>query len=612
MSISGDGRRVAFTTTADLVGWGDSFSDVFVLDRRAAAPDAIRQRTWVQAPSAGVRISSNGEVVAFTSAGAFDSYFPDTNGVNDVYRALADPNYYTVEPERVSFGRDAAGFVTEFSAPSSLLSISGDGLRVTFTTASLNARADLPAELGSPTLGYLAEYGSGDPPQLIAANDQGVIGDYFFGGGGLLTPDGQYALFTSLATNLVSDDSNALFDVFAKHLPPVVLPNRPHRPLDLTNGGTPVTVVFNEVTEAGHTSLRTSASGPAPPPGFSLGQPPTYYDLSTTTLFSGMTLICITYDPTAFSSESNLRLLHHDGSSWLDITLYVHSAGHTVCGDTPSLSPFAIMEGPSSPPAISGIPAHQVIEATSPAGGVASWSIPTAIDGADAAVPVTCAPAAGSPFPLGLTTVTCSATDRYGNQASAHFTVTVRDTTPPALSLPASIIAAATTASGATVAFAASAIDVVNLSVPVQCSPASGSSFAIGATVVRCTASDTAGNIASGSFQVTITSPSADGHVLGTGFIIQNALRHQFSFDVSRGDKRSTGRLELWVADARSCKFADCRERGHKPEGRDDRRDSMHFTATAVTSGTVQRSARGRSGAPSSGSRRHCPLRRSR
>jgi hypothetical protein len=36
-------------------------------------------------------------------------------------------------------------------------------------------------------------------------------------------------------------------------------------------------------------------------------------------------------------------------------------------------------------------------------------------------------------FPIGVTSVACSATDSAGNSASASFTVTVVDTTPPAI-----------------------------------------------------------------------------------------------------------------------------------------------------------------------------------
>ncbi len=49
----------------------------------------------------------------------------------------------------------------------------------------------------------------------------------------------------------------------------------------------------------------------------------------------------------------------------------------------------------------------------------------TATDDVDGAVPVLCRPASGSRFKIGRTSVTCSATDKSGNAATAGFTVTV-------------------------------------------------------------------------------------------------------------------------------------------------------------------------------------------
>ena len=56
------------------------------------------------------------------------------------------------------------------------------------------------------------------------------------------------------------------------------------QPIDSTTGTQPITVTFTNIITPGVTSLTTSASGPQPPGGFSLGEPPTYYDLTTTTV----------------------------------------------------------------------------------------------------------------------------------------------------------------------------------------------------------------------------------------------------------------------------------------------------------------------------------------
>jgi hypothetical protein len=78
------------------------------------------------------------------------------------------------------------------------------------------------------------------------------------------------------------------------------------------------------------------------------------------------------------------------------------------------------------------------------------------------------------------------------------------DTTKPVLAGLTDRTAEATSAAGAVVTFAPTATDVVDGARPVSCSPASGSTFALGATKVTCSASDTAGNRATGSFEVLV------------------------------------------------------------------------------------------------------------
>jgi hypothetical protein len=51
----------------------------------------------------------------------------------------------------------------------------------------------------------------------------------------------------------------------------------------------------------------------------------------------------------------------------------------------------------------------------------------SALDEVDGSVPVVCDPESGSAFPVGVTEVTCRATDDSGNEAEATFTVTVTE-----------------------------------------------------------------------------------------------------------------------------------------------------------------------------------------
>lgn len=84
------------------------------------------------------------------------------------------------------------------------------------------------------------------------------------------------------------------------------------------------------------------------------------------------------------------------------------------------------------------------------------------------------------------------------------------DAIPPVLSLPGNLVVEATGPSGALVIYIATANDAHDGPVSVICSPASGSAFMLGITSINCSATDAAGNTASGSFTVTVqdrTSP---------------------------------------------------------------------------------------------------------
>jgi len=78
------------------------------------------------------------------------------------------------------------------------------------------------------------------------------------------------------------------------------------------------------------------------------------------------------------------------------------------------------------------------------------------------------------------------------------------DVDPPTLSIPDTFYVEATSPSGATAYYPATATDMVDGLITPACSPSAGSSFPIGTTVVFCSAIDLAGNEATGSFNVTV------------------------------------------------------------------------------------------------------------
>jgi hypothetical protein len=159
----------------------------------------------------------------------------------------------------------------------------------------------------------------------------------------------------------------------------------------------------------------------------------------------------------------------------------------------------------TTPPTLT-LPADTTVEATGASGAAVSWSNPTATDIVDGTTTVNCDASSGSTFALGTTTVHCSSTDAHGNPSTGNFHITVVDTTPPTLTLPANITVDAATPAGTAVTYSTSATDVVDGTTQVTCLPASGSTFAIGTTTVHCSSTDAHGNTATGSFTVNVRS----------------------------------------------------------------------------------------------------------
>jgi hypothetical protein len=111
----------------------------------------------------------------------------------------------------------------------------------------------------------------------------------------------------------------------------------------------------------------------------------------------------------------------------------------------------------------------------------------------------------------GSHTITAQATDKAGNTATASIKVTYTppDTTAPILKLPPDITEEAKNAEGAVVSYTVTATDDRDPSPTIVCTPASGSTFPLGTTPVNCTATDAAGNEATGTFNVTVVDTTA-------------------------------------------------------------------------------------------------------
>jgi probable HAF family extracellular repeat protein len=216
----------------------------------------------------------------------------------------------------------------------------------------------------------------------------------------------------------------------------------------------------------------------------------------------------------AFLKESgqpmiDLNTLIPADSGWnLNDAGAINTAGQIVgAGVMSNGQNHAFLLTPGTPPAEPRLhlPANITREATGPEGAVVTYTA-TATDDKDDSVAVDCSPVSGTTFPLGTTTVNCSATDTDGNTTPGFFKVTVKDTTPPTITgVPTDQSVQATSSSGEVVTYTSpTANDKVDGSVPVECSPASGATFPVGTTTVNCSATDTNGNSANGSFKVTV------------------------------------------------------------------------------------------------------------
>lgn len=174
---------------------------------------------------------------------------------------------------------------------------------------------------------------------------------------------------------------------------------------------------------------------------------------------------------------------------------------------------FTVTVSDTIAPVISGL-SNITAEAASLGGGTIVGFSASATDAVAGSPVVTCTPPSGSTFFIGITVVTCTATDGV-NTSTAGFNIIIQDTTAPVLVVPVSVTAEATSNLGAIVPFTATAIDLVYGPVTVNCTKPSGDQFALGTTNVTCSASDSATppNTATSSFNVLVqdtTAPTID------------------------------------------------------------------------------------------------------
>ncbi len=206
-SISADGRFVAFESFATNLVAGDANGswDVFVRDRQNGTTEAVSVDPGGAVGNSGSdepSTSADGRFVAFRSF-ATNLVAGDTNGELDIF--VRDRQSGTTE--RVSV--DSAG--VEGNSRSQDPWISADGLVVAFLSLATN----LVAGDSNAAPDIFVHDSSSGATECASVDSAGTLGNSASGTfGAALSADGGYVAFWSVATNLVSGDSNACADIF--------------------------------------------------------------------------------------------------------------------------------------------------------------------------------------------------------------------------------------------------------------------------------------------------------------------------------------------------------------------------------------------------------------
>lgn len=219
-TISDDGRYVAFDSTATTLISGDTnvSSDVFVHDRTTATTTRVSVATGgTQSNNSAYHaaISSDGRYVAFDSS-ATNLVGGDTNGDYDVF--VHDRTTGTTTRVSVATGgTQALSSLTGSMGPA----ISGDGRYVTFSSDATNL---VSGDTNVQNDIFLHDRTTGTTTRLSVASDGSQANNSSYSPE--ISGGGNYVVFYSHATNLVSGDSNVRSDIFVRIAvapPPIVV-----------------------------------------------------------------------------------------------------------------------------------------------------------------------------------------------------------------------------------------------------------------------------------------------------------------------------------------------------------------------------------------------------
>jgi hypothetical protein len=437
---SPDGSRIAFTRGQGTVSQ-TGFANVFVMDADGSGQTNLTNSTT--SFSTQPTWSADGSKIAFVrdSASVYHDIFrmnADGSGqvplTNTGDQLEGNPSW---SPDGSRIAYDTGGTVWVMNA---------DGSDATNLTGSNFWEDRQPSwSPGGDRIAFTSNRDGNDEIYVMAPDGSGATRltiDVAADGFPRWSPDGTKIVFQSDRAGVLG---LYVLDVVNPATPPqqVVrnqsfssgdwqpLPGLVVTPVDPATGGTPVRVTFFDPSFGGNTTLHTSSSGPPAPAGFVVAG--VYYELAATATFASAE-VCFEIVPPSAPTIAHWTgvppVLSTPATYYRDAagTIVPAGSGEFACAVVTSFSPFALLvPAPSEdidPPTLL-LPADETVDATSPAGATVSY-IATATDGANPSPSVSCNPASGSTFAIGMTTVQCTATDHVGNSSAGSFAVTVR------------------------------------------------------------------------------------------------------------------------------------------------------------------------------------------
>jgi Tol biopolymer transport system component len=464
-AITGDSRYVVFQSVASNVVPGDTNaqSDIFVHDRETGATERVSVATGgaeANDQSFAPSISADGRYVAFMSF-ASNLVPADTNTSFDVF--VRDRQSRTTEALSLAPGG------TPGNGDSKFPSISADGRYVAFQSEASNLVGNDTNDQGDV---FVHDRQSATVERVSVAVAGGPADG--FSGYPAITPDGRFVSFTSSAGNLVAAETNVAVDVFVH---------------DRQSGTTEQVSVSSGGEHGNYDSLGSAMSADARYVAFQshatnlvVGDSNVNPDIFVRDRQSGTTeRVSVATGGVQADGHSFGPAITADGNQ----VAFSSPATNLVAADTNGTFDVFVHDRETD--------TTERVSAPADGGEANGASIQAAIsaDGSHVAF-------------------SSVATNLVPGDTNAVQDVFVRERTgdanPPVLSLPGTITINADRPAGRTVTYAATAVDDVDGSVSVGCSPPSGTTFPIGTTIVSCSAADAAGNVARGSFAVVVKS----------------------------------------------------------------------------------------------------------